>query len=258
MSKRKPISKKLRFEVFKRDSFSCQYCGASAPDVVLHIDHIHPVSKGGDNDILNLITSCESCNNGKRDILLSDNSMLEKQKQQLDELNEKREQLEMMIAWREELKGFDNDIVCRAAEYFEECINNVATVNENGLVNMKKWVKRFDFELLLEAIDKSVEQYFNVDDYDSVGKAFSMIPRIANIRKKEKETGRSESHLFYIRGIIRNRFHYCNDWKAIELLRKADELDVPEEELKQIALQAKNWSQWRVTMNAIVGEEYEY
>ena len=29
---REPISKKLRFEVFKRDSFTCQYCGSKAPD----------------------------------------------------------------------------------------------------------------------------------------------------------------------------------------------------------------------------------
>lgn len=35
MSKRKSISKKLRFEVFKRDGFTCQYCGRMAPDVVL-------------------------------------------------------------------------------------------------------------------------------------------------------------------------------------------------------------------------------
>jgi 5-methylcytosine-specific restriction endonuclease McrA len=56
---RKQISKKLRFEVFKRDSFKCQYCGNSAPDVILHVDHIEPISKGGDNSILNLITSTE-------------------------------------------------------------------------------------------------------------------------------------------------------------------------------------------------------
>ena len=37
--KRKSISKKARFEVFKRDSFTCQYCGRTAPDVVLHLDH---------------------------------------------------------------------------------------------------------------------------------------------------------------------------------------------------------------------------
>ena len=71
--KRKTIGDKLRFEVFKRDQFKCQYCGKAAPDVVLNVDHINPVSKGGENDILNLVTSCEDCNSGKSDRLLSDN-----------------------------------------------------------------------------------------------------------------------------------------------------------------------------------------
>jgi 5-methylcytosine-specific restriction endonuclease McrA len=47
------ISKKIRFEVFKRDSFICQYCGRSAPNVTLEVDHIEPISKGGTDDILN-------------------------------------------------------------------------------------------------------------------------------------------------------------------------------------------------------------
>jgi 5-methylcytosine-specific restriction endonuclease McrA len=42
---RKPLSKKLRFEVFKRDGFSCQYCGAHPPDVLLEIDHVIPVKR---------------------------------------------------------------------------------------------------------------------------------------------------------------------------------------------------------------------
>lgn len=65
LNKRKAISKKLRFDVFKRDGFSCQYCGATPPGVMLHVDHIHPVSLGGTNAIDNLITSCEPCNLGK-------------------------------------------------------------------------------------------------------------------------------------------------------------------------------------------------
>ena len=46
-NKRKSITKSVRFEVFKRDGFKCQYCGASAPDVILEVDHIVPVAEGG-------------------------------------------------------------------------------------------------------------------------------------------------------------------------------------------------------------------
>ena len=44
---RKSISKKIRFEVYKRDKFTCQYCGRKATDVILNVDHIEPISKGG-------------------------------------------------------------------------------------------------------------------------------------------------------------------------------------------------------------------
>lgn len=65
MPARKSLSTKLRFDVFKRDLFSCQYCGKTPPTVILEVDHIMPVSKNGTNDIDNLITSCFECNRGK-------------------------------------------------------------------------------------------------------------------------------------------------------------------------------------------------
>lgn len=64
------ISKKLRFEVFKRDGFACGYCGKTPPEVTLEIDHINPKSKGGKDDINGLLTACFDCNRGKRDIVL--------------------------------------------------------------------------------------------------------------------------------------------------------------------------------------------
>lgn len=68
--KRKSISKRVRFEVFKRDNFTCQYCSAKPPNVPLEIDHIIPVSKGGKNNVDNLLTACFDCNRGKSNIEL--------------------------------------------------------------------------------------------------------------------------------------------------------------------------------------------
>lgn len=62
---RKPLSKKTRFDVFKRDAFTCQYCGSVPPAVVLEVDHIKPVCVGGSDDKENLITACFDCNRGK-------------------------------------------------------------------------------------------------------------------------------------------------------------------------------------------------
>lgn len=73
MSKeRKSTSKRMRFEVFKRDNFECQYCGRRPPKVPLEIDHIIPVSKNGKTTKDNLITACFDCNRGKSNIELDD------------------------------------------------------------------------------------------------------------------------------------------------------------------------------------------
>jgi hypothetical protein len=59
------VSKKIRFEVFKRDGFTCQYCGRTPPAVVLELDHIIPKGEGGPESIDNYITACFDCNRGK-------------------------------------------------------------------------------------------------------------------------------------------------------------------------------------------------
>jgi hypothetical protein len=57
----------LRFRVLQRDEFTCRYCGAKAPDVLLEVDHVVPKSKGGTNSFDNFVTACQPCNRGKRD-----------------------------------------------------------------------------------------------------------------------------------------------------------------------------------------------
>lgn len=59
------VSRRLRFEVLRRDNHACRYCGASSPEVKLTIDHVVPVALGGRDDPANLVTACATCNAGK-------------------------------------------------------------------------------------------------------------------------------------------------------------------------------------------------
>jgi hypothetical protein len=59
------VSKRLRYEIFRRDNHTCQYCGATAPGVPLRVDHVTAVALGGADTPDNLVTSCEPCNSGK-------------------------------------------------------------------------------------------------------------------------------------------------------------------------------------------------
>jgi len=62
------VTKSMRYDILKRDSFKCRLCGASPAitrGVTLHIDHIIPRSKNGVTTPGNLQTLCSDCNYGK-------------------------------------------------------------------------------------------------------------------------------------------------------------------------------------------------
>lgn len=62
------VSKRLRYEVLRRDNHTCRYCGAAAPDAPITIDHVVPVSLGGADDPSNLVAACRDCNAGKSSV----------------------------------------------------------------------------------------------------------------------------------------------------------------------------------------------
>jgi hypothetical protein len=72
MADRRSLPARLRFSVLERDRFTCRYCGAQAPEVRLEVDHVYPAAKGGGDVMSNLVTSCETCNAGKADRVLTD------------------------------------------------------------------------------------------------------------------------------------------------------------------------------------------
>lgn len=247
--KRKSITKKLRFEVFKRDSFTCQYCGRMAPDVVLEIDHINPVVNGGDNDIMNLLTSCFDCNRGKGRKTLTDRDVIKKQQEQLKELNEKREQLEMMLQWKNELNKFEDEQVEKCDELLGEYGRSLT---ESGKNDFKKWIKKYGFMEVYENFQISLEQYADENVKNSYSKAIDYVPRIINSKKKQKYNpmlGKQN----YIKGILRNRGMLYNERRLFAFLNEicTDELNF--EVIKDIACSCRNWTEfWRE-----VNEEWE-
>jgi hypothetical protein len=62
---RTSVPKRVRYEVLRRDNHTCRYCGASAPDVKLTVDHVTPVVLGGTHEPNNLVAACQDCNAGK-------------------------------------------------------------------------------------------------------------------------------------------------------------------------------------------------
>lgn len=62
---RKKVSNRVRFAIFKRDSFTCRYCGRKPPQVRLELDHVIARAEGGPESAENYATACSECNAGK-------------------------------------------------------------------------------------------------------------------------------------------------------------------------------------------------
>lgn len=251
MSERKAISKKLRFEVFKRDNFTCQYCGRMAPDVILEIDHINPVKNKGTNDILNLITSCKDCNRGKGARKLSESDILKKQQEQLKEINEKREQLKLLVKWKEELEKFSDEEVDEIEQLLKQATGDI--FSEFGRNNCKKIIKKYGFKEVYECAEISIKQYYDCNDEDSISKVFSMIPRICNNRAKQKENP-DLYKINYLCKIGENRLCYFNSATMKQYLMKNFKSD-DFEYLKDIFCTAKNWTNLKMFLRDYYLEE---
>ena len=179
-NKRKSIPKSVRFEVFKRDSFKCQYCSASAPDVILEVDHIVPVAEGGENDMMNLITSCRDCNRGKGKKKLTDRQTIEKQKTELDDLNERRQKMEMMLQWKCDLLNFESEMV-NAIDLLI-CSMTSWAMSDFAKQKIRRLISQFSFDEVYDATSISFEKYYNGTE-KSWGVAFNKIGGICYNRK---------------------------------------------------------------------------
>jgi len=57
----------LKQELLRKHGAICWYCGFDLTTAEIHLDHIHPKSQGGKEDIENMALSCEFCNRAKLD-----------------------------------------------------------------------------------------------------------------------------------------------------------------------------------------------
>lgn len=257
MDKRKAISKSVRFEVFKRDSFKCQYCGASAPEVVLNVDHIQPVSKGGNaSDIANLITACFSCNSGKSDRLLTDDAAVAKQKRQLDQLQERREQLEMMAQWQAGLIDLEGQSVAIANSAWSQVAQGFH-FTESGELSIRKLIRKYGLSEVLESMRRA-GCYLQIGPDGklinmSVQLAFEKIAGVCIVRKREREdpVGAELHHIVSSAG--RRLNGSCLRWQMVEQMREALNNQHTVEELWSLSRSCSCWRDFISEVRELAG-----
>jgi 5-methylcytosine-specific restriction endonuclease McrA len=64
-----------RANLYKRDRYTCQYCGRKQASAELTIDHIVPRSRGGQSTWTNCVVACIRCNSRKADRTLAQSGL---------------------------------------------------------------------------------------------------------------------------------------------------------------------------------------
>lgn len=248
MAKRKALTKKIRFEVFKRDKFTCQYCGTRAPDALLVVDHIKPVGKGGTNEILNLVVACQPCNAGKGPRELGDTTVVEKQRSQIEELQERREQIEMMLEWKRGVMGLDGEVASGVASIWNEMTPGwVVSVSQRR--DLGKWIRKYSVEEVLSALRVAADQYLRFDEnndvtIESYKYAWEKVLGVLKVQLRAKKD--PWIHDYYkLRARVVGAFSYAVDWRVRELLQGALRVGVRPDELHEIISDAKSWGAWQ-------------
>lgn len=182
------VSKRVRFEVFKRDGFKCAYCGATPNDGPLHVDHVDPKAGGGSDDPANLVTACAACNLGKSDVPLSARPA---RRAATPEELEQSEQLLEYLEYQRQLKAAKEKLVDFVCDHWADRLGNVPTDFEPRAA---KALGEFSPTQLTDAIDIVAGRLgsYGKDNADSEG----YLPRWVI---KEYE-----NRLRYWYGILRN------------------------------------------------------
>lgn len=156
------LSKSLRFKIFQRDLFTCNYCGSKPPMVVLEVDHIIPVVKGGDNMEENLITSCFDCNRGKSTKSLT--QIPESKSLNLELLKEKELQLKEYNKIVEKIRKRINSEIEDVADLFTELFDYKYSLSENfKKVSVKWFIEKIGKYETLDAIRIAHSRNFDAD-----------------------------------------------------------------------------------------------
>jgi DNA-directed RNA polymerase subunit RPC12/RpoP len=151
---RQRLPKKLRFEIFKRDGFRCMYCGRTPPAVVLAIDHVIPVARGGDNETDNLVVACYDCNAGKGAVPLQ--SVPPTMQEAIDERAERADQMAAYSGLLMELRERESRTVEDIGIYYYDTLQGAKgtlTFGPGSSPNIRRFLQSLPTPEILDAID---------------------------------------------------------------------------------------------------------
>lgn len=185
MATKRSVSKRTRFEVFKRDGFRCVYCGATPLQSALRADHVIAIADGGSNGVSNLATSCEPCNQGKGAVPLERKRL--KQIATRPEKDHSRQILEYLAVQRE-IERAKELAVQDVSDFWEETVGPISKIMHSRLFGL---MTQWEIQSLHEAMIITGEKMGSVGfEFNSYG-ATKQVKYFYGILRRWRNEGRA-------------------------------------------------------------------
>jgi hypothetical protein len=159
-----------------------------------------------------------------------------------------------MVQWKEALGNLKEDVIERLAEHWSKLVPGYH-LNENGRQKLKKLVRKFDLEEILEAMQIAADQYLvfkqGKPKEESVENAWGKVSGICHTRREDQSKPYLRE-LYYIRGILRNRLLYLNETSLMELLEEAVHAGADLDSVKTLAKRCSSWSKFVNELEALI------
>ncbi len=158
------ISKRLRFEVLKRDGFRCTYCGATSLSTRLHVDHVEPASRGGSDDPANLVTACAPCNLGKSDVRLED--VTRTADASGGDPQEHADQVRAYLAAQRDVEAAKDEVLEFLAERYTAASDRGWDMSDLLRIRIRQWVHQLSMEDLVVAVEATARKRMYNNEYE--------------------------------------------------------------------------------------------
>jgi len=245
-----PEYKRIKFEVFEKDSFRCQFCGSRAPNVTLKLLRIQETN---DKDTwLNtafLSTSCTNCENKKAGII-NDGFI------SIEELEERLQQLKMLINWRKGMFKIRKQQLENLITYWQNKIPGYE-INSDQKKHLLSYMTKYSGDEIRNAMNVACDKFvnFNPDksyDHSSVSDAFYKVQEIClqktEIANSNETEGLNQIHVH----LKQNIDGFFDAQRAAQWLTYARSWEVSIEDLIRMAQSVATWTEFAVNIDEMV------
>jgi len=251
----------LRFKVFTRDLFTCQYCGRQPPKAILEVDHMVSKFDGGGDEMDNLTTSCFECNRGKSKDSVIKTSLEQKLKSEEKRMKAKITQLQVYLEFLKKKDVFVDQEIELYSNKWTELSGGECHLTKQGKKSLGKFIQKHGAAEVLEAMQIVNKKHFqNTED---MWKYFCGI--LKNMRLQREDPEQYERNRIISKGkwdiiAIANKKSYMHfyDRAYYTWINKAsytnEELAELIETMKDIMEDegVKNWTQFKQAVDQIL------